>query len=348
MKQTSGSVKICAALLAAALLWRMIGAPLTAEDFVNLQTPFWQARILLPQRLERTLSLWMIAAQPAKAESYSGNEEKVLVYLNQEDHTVQMALEDYVQGVVAAEMPAKYHLEALKAQAVAARTRVMWQKQQGGCSLHPGADICTDSAHCQGFATRIECLERWKENDEAYHSRIASAQKETRGQWIAYEDKPITVLYHANSGGRTEDAQTVFAKQLPYLVSVESSEDTSADGYMQETFFSFEDLSAKLNCSAQEIQRTFAIGGYTASGRVSHIQVAGREIEATELRKLLGLRSTLFSITADEKGVVFHQRGYGHGVGMSQSGAQQMAANGADHIQILQHYYPGVQIVFPE
>lgn len=349
MKRTGGSVKVCAAILVIALIWRMLGAPLTAQEFADLKTPMWQAKILLPQRAARMLSLWMLKPEQKAAQS-SGEEDQegVLVYLHQEERIAEMTMAEYVRGVLAAEMPAQYHLEALKAQAVAARTRVLWQVRQGGCALHPGADICTDSAHCQGYASMEACRERWGENTEAYTSRLARAQMETAGQWIAYEDKPITVLYHANSGGRTENVQTVFAQSLPYLVSVESHEDQNARDFQQETAFSYEAAAEKLGCTADEIRRSLSIGGYTDSGRVSHVQIGEKRIEATELRKLLGLRSTWFSITTDEEQIVFHQRGYGHGVGMSQAGANQMAASGAGYQAILQHYYTGVEIVFPE
>ncbi len=353
MKQTGVSVRLCALLLAAALLWRMLGAPLTAQDFANLKTPVWQAKILLPQRLERMLSLWILNAEKAAAQSMhqnadEANQEAVLVYLTQEEKLSQMTMQAYVCGVLAAEMPAQYHMEALKAQAVAARTRALWQKQQGGCALHPGADLCTDSAHCQGYASPDECRKRWGESYEAYAGRLIQAQNETAGQWIAYEDKPITVLYHANSGGRTENVQTVFAQSLPYLVSVGSEEDQNARDFQQETAFTYDEAAKKIGCSAEELRRSFSIGGYTESGRVSHVQIGEKKIEATELRKLLGLRSTWFSVTMNEEQLVFQQRGYGHGVGMSQAGANVMAASGADYRQILQHYYTGVEIVIPE
>ncbi len=353
MKRTGGSVKICALILAAALVWRMLGAPLTAQDFANLQTPMWQARILLPQRLERVLGLWLghggrETAQSMQQDTGETDQESVLVYLTEENRLFSMTMEDYVCGVLAAEMPAQYHLEALKAQAVAARTRALWQKQQGGCALHPGADICTDSAHCQGYASPQQRRERWGSSCEAYTERLMQVQRETAGQWMAYEDNPITVLYHANSGGRTENVQTVFAQSLPYLVSVESKEDQNARDFQQETAFTYEEAAQKLGCTAEEIRRSLSIGGYTDSGRVSHVQIGEKKIETTELRKLLGLRSTWFSITMDEEQIVFHQRGYGHGVGMSQSGANQMAASGAGYRQILEHYYTGVEIVFPE
>lgn len=353
MKRTGSSVKICAAILVLALIWRMLGAPLTAQDFVDLKTPMWQARILLPQRVTRMFSQWMLKTGQGKEKSVQsnsgqGDQEGLLVYLKQEERLAEMTMAEYVCGVLAAEMPAQYHMEALKAQAVAARTRVLWQIQQGGCALYPEADICTDSAHCQGYASPEECRERWGENTEAYAKRLSQAQLETAGQWIAYEDKPITVLYHANSGGQTENVQTVFAQSLPYLVSVESNGDAIDRDFQQETAFSYEDAAEKLGCTAEEIRRSFSIAGYTESGRVSHVLIGDRRIKATELRKMLDLRSTWFSITMDEDQIVFHQRGYGHGVGMSQAGANQMATSGSDYRDIIQHYYTGVEIVLPE
>jgi len=361
MKRSGGSIKLCALLLALMLLWRVIGAPLSLTDFENLKTPLWQARILLPQRAVRMLALWISARSPQSAQTMgeekttnNTTDEKLLVYLTQEDRLVQMTLEGYVCGVVAAEMPAQYHLEALKAQAVAARTRVLWQQLQGGCALHPGADICTDSTHCQGYATLGECRQKWGASYEAYRDRLINAEQETAGQWIAYEDKPITVLYHASSGGKTENVQTVFAEKLPYLVSVESEEDETASGFQQELKVSFEKMAEQLGTlipdaqiTPETIQRTFAIGGYTESGRVSHMMINGKPIDAVDFRNALGLRSTLFSMTMNEDGVSFYQRGYGHGVGMSQTGANQMAASGKNYVQILKHYYTGVDIVSP-
>jgi len=363
VKQRELSLRVCAMILVIALFWRILGAPLTKQDFENLETPMRQARLLLPERTGRIFSLWLPGAaseaaqtmtQEKPLEAGTADEPMLLVYLTQEERLAQMSLEGYVCGVVAAEMPAQYHLEALKAQCVAARTRVLWQIQQGGCALHPGADICTDSAHCQGYATLSQCREMWGDSYEAYRDRILQVQRETQGQWIAYEDKPITVLYHAISGGQTENAQTVFSESLPYLVSVESANEETVRGYQQETTFGFQEIADKLNSAfdeveltAQDVQRSLSIGGYTQSGRVSHVQIGEHRIEATELRKALDLRSTWFSISADEQGVTFHQRGYGHGVGMSQAGANSMAASGADYQQIIQHYYTGVEIACP-
>ena len=360
MKRRVPSVRLSALVLAVTLCWHMLGAPLNRQDFTDLQIPFWQARALLPQRMARVLKLWFSQPEPSEPSTMTeeaGDEvhlarenQRVTVYLAQENRMVQMTLEGYVCGVVAAEMPAKYHLEALKAQAVAARTRVLWQREQGGCTMHPGADICTDSAHCQGYATLTECREMWQDAYEAYRDRILQAQRETRGQVLTHEGKLITVLYHAMSGGRTEDAAAVFSQSLPYLVSVESTGEEGAKGFWTETKISFESIAKRLNewmdtqVSAQDVQRTFAISAYTPSGRVEQVQVDGVAIKAVDLRNALGLRSTWFSLSSDGTGITFLQRGYGHGVGMSQTGANSMAASGSGYDLILSHYYQGTKL----
>lgn len=352
MRREEPSVWLCAALLLIALCWRMIGAPVTAEGFRELRTPLWQARVQLPSRMLRVLSLWHTVPKQTPSEEVSSDENQtesmpVNVYLVQENRLVQMTLDGYVAGVVAAEMPAQYHMEALKAQAVAARTRVLKQMDSGGCSRYPQADICTDSTHCQGYAALSACEERWSDSFAPYRDRIWQAQKETKGEVLTYEGELITVLYHAISGGKTEDAAMVFSQSVPYLVSVQSMGEENVRGYQEEKRLSYEEIAHMLNpvlsknISAQDVQRTLSIGGYTESGRVKNILAAGEEIDAQIFRKALGLRSTWFTLSTDEQGVTFQQRGYGHGVGMSQAGANSMAAAGATHEQILSHYYPG-------
>ncbi len=360
-------VWLSAALLALALMWRMVGAPLTGPQLEDIQTPLWQARVLLPTRVVRILRLWLPGAQEAQAQTIreeamgeegqaldrlmNGEERQMIsVYLADEGRVAQMELESYVCGVVAAEMPAAYHLEALKAQAVAARTRAIWQVENGGCALHAGADICTDSAHCQGYATPAQCRELWGEEYTAYRDRVLEAVAATMDELVTYGGQPITVMYHAISGGRTEAAQTVFSEALPYLVSVESAGEEGALGFLEDTFFTFDEMAASLGeafgleLTADEVERTLAVAGYTDTGRVAAMLVGGREVEATAFRQALGLRSTWFTLSMDGSGATFHQRGYGHGVGMSQAGANSMAADGADYRAILTHYYPGVAV----
>lgn len=345
MKWKMPPVRICVVILVFSMLWRIVGAPVSWEEW---QTPFWQARALLPNRLQRVLCLWISSVQTKEEKEDSLH---VSVYLTQQKELRQMPLEEYVCGVVAAEMPAAYHLEALKAQAVAARTRVLQQMQHGGCQLHAGADICTDSTHCQAYASNDACQEMWQQNYEAYRTRIMQAQRETQDELLTFEGRPITVVYHAISGGKTEDAQTVFAQSVPYLVSVESAGEEKVNGYQVETFIPFEEIAKKMSAllhseqiAVEDVQRTLAVGSYTPTGRVQTILLGQHQIPAADFRRALGLRSTWFSISMDPKGVTFHQKGYGHGVGMSQAGANVMAAEGKKYSEILYHYYPGVTL----
>lgn len=347
------------------LLWRMVGAPVSAVEWSGLGTAMEQARILLPSRAARVLSLWPLgartingngAATPLSALRGSQAEGGLTlsVYHAESGQLRTMTLEEYVMGVVAAEMPASYHLEALKAQAVAARTRAVSQSgaaQGCGCSLYEGADICTDSTHCQAFADEEECRAKWGEEYSAYHARVEQAVWETTGEIITYDGMPITVLYHAISGGMTEDAQTVFSQSLPYLVSVESTGEEDARGYLQDTTFTLEEAAAKLkesfpemNVTVDQLRQNFQIVDHTSTGRVKTVHLGDHELSAQDLRAALGLRSTWFTISMDTQTVTFHQRGYGHGVGMSQAGANSMAAQNKNYKEIVTYYYRGVEI----
>ena len=359
MRKKVPPVWICAVLLLFALIWRMIGAPVNAEQFQNLKIPFRQAAIQLPGRSARIWLNWFryqqeeVQTMDQEVENEKPDDAEAVwlnVYIAQEKKLARMTLQGYVCGVVAQEMPAAYHLEALKAQAVAARTRAVAQMLEGGCSRYPGADICTDSAHCQGYATLAHCKEKWGESYSLYRDRILTAERETRGEIITFEGKPITVFYHAISGGSTEDAHTVFSQELPYLLSVKSPGEEKTRGFEQEVILSYEEAARKLSqytskeITAQEVRRSLSIVSYTPSGRVEQIQVGEHQMAATVLREILNLRSTRFSISMDEDGIHFHQQGYGHGVGMSQAGANAMASDGKTYHEILLHYYTGVEL----
>ena len=370
MKKGYPPLWLSALILALLLFWKMLGAPVSAKQFQALETPFWQARVLLPSRLSRVLLLWM-PVQTVKPEAVTlpedgmdtddrelarlmdggGESPMIAVYVAEEDRLVSMTLEGYACGVVAAEVPAAYHMEALKAQAVAARTRAIYQMQNGGCPLHESAAICTDSAHCQGYATLVECREKWGEEYGVYRERIMKAVAETADELLTYGGEPITVMYHAISGGTTEAAQTVFAQTLPYLISVDSAGEEDTRGFYTDTAYTFEEaarlLSAalpELDVTAEEVRQSLIVGEYTPTGRVKSVLLNGHEVEATAFRKALGLRSTWFTLSTDAQSVTFHQRGYGHGVGMSQAGANSMAAAGSGYRDILAHYYPGTQL----
>ncbi len=352
MKRRYPPLWIGCTVLLLALVWRMLGSPVTAEEWRGLQMPFRQARVLLPGRLQRVLLQWQTPAENRSADNAeqaavlpAGEECLLRVWNADAGRMEEMPLEDYVYGVVAAEMPAAYHLEALKAQAVAARTRAL--QQDGGCREAPGADVCTLSGHCQGYAAEAVLRERWGNEYELYQRRIWEAVSATAGQILTWQGEPILVMYHAISGGRTEDVQAVFSEARPYLISVESGGEEGARGYREDAFYSYQEAAQllgeafpDLSVTPDSLRRTLAVAAHTRTGRVDSLLLGSGSVKATDFRAALGLRSTLFTFSMDDGGITFHQTGYGHGVGMSQAGANSMGADGADYRQILAHYYP--------
>lgn len=359
MKRGYLPLRLAVLLLGLALVWRMLGAPLTGADWRALDVPLWQARTLLPGRLTRVFGLWL--TPPEK--NIPGSEKAASAGLPSETSELpdalqvwndalgcmqEMPLDTYVFGVVAAEMPAAYHLEALKAQAVAARTRAVAQQMEDGCTAVPGADVCTRSGHCQGFATEDSLREKWGNEYPLYRQRVQEAVSATAGQILTWEGEPITVMYHAISGGRTENVQAVFSEALPYLVSVESAGEEDVRGYREDTFFAYREAAQllaqafpSLGITADNLRQTLVVAAHTATGRVESLLAGNGQVKGTDFRRALGLRSTLFTFSMDDDGITFHQTGYGHGVGMSQAGANRMAAGGVGYASILAHYYPG-------
>lgn len=261
---------------------------------------------------------------------------------------VWWSLEAYVAGVVAAEMPASYQLEALKAQAVAARTRAL----SGFCVQHPEAKVCTDPLCCQAYLGAEDRLALWGAEEPVYEEKVRRAAQETAGEILEYDGEPILVLYHAVSGGRTEDVELVYGQSLPYLRGVESAGEEHASRFETVQIFSRErfaqavnDAYPKAKLEASKLEDQVSVEARSASGRVIGMRVGGAYIDGRDLRKALGLNSTQFELTFEDDQVIASQRGYGHGVGMSQAGAEAMARTGASYADILHHYYTGVQIV---
>lgn len=359
-------LRLAVLLLCVVVLWHMFGAPRTAEEWQAAPLQFEMAWNQLPARAGRIFAQWAMysaQAEPLKPEDNQTDWKKLLdkentwpikVWDVAANKLVTIPLEQYVAGVVAAEMPASYHLEALKAQAAAARTRAVSQAAAfsgKGCANHPDADICTDSTHCQAYLNESERAQKWGASAKAYEARIFRAVMETKGTILTYNGEPITVLYHAVSGGHTEDAQAVFAQSIPYLKGVDSKGEESNPKYQTTQSFTHQEAADLLNKAfpgANIIPETVvlqvAITERTATGRAAKVQVGDREVLAKDFRAALLLNSTLFTITATESSITFTQRGYGHGVGMSQAGANAMAAAGSTWQDILKHYYTGIQI----
>ena len=350
MRRHALSVRLCALILCLAIFWSAAGAPLTRDEWRGIPDRFGLMLRQIPTRMRNVLVQWLPVA--------SAETRTVMLHLSVWDAEMQaervILLEDYVVGVVAAEMPAGYHPEALACQAVAARTFAIRQCRTlggNGCGSHPGYDVCTDSACCQGYLTPTAQRDKWPGEYSAMSARVESAVRVTAGQILTYDGRPIEALYHASSGGMTEDAAEVFSSARPYLVSVDSPGEEGFAGYVTRTAFTLEKAARLLTeafpgcgVTADDLPHQLELRSSTASGRVDTACVGSRLITGTQLRQALGLRSTLLTWTFDEDSVTFQTRGYGHGVGMSQAGAQAMAAAGEGYADILAHYYPGTHL----
>lgn len=278
----------------------------------------------------------------------------VRVYLHQENRVAYMQLEDYLVGVVGAEMPAEFPLDALKAQAVAARTYVVKRISAGGVDnpLHAGADVCDDHRHGQAWLSREELKKRWGTvRYYSYYYKVKRAVDETRGQVLTYQGELIDPAYHASCGGRTENAEDVWKFEVPYLKSVACPYDSDPNP-VQSASFSFEQVDQALGTSLSAVPaagkekpaRDFKLVEKTAAGRPKILQIGSRQFPAVAVRDLLGLRSTRFTWDIEGDTVTFTTTGYGHGVGLCQYGARGMAEHGYNYRIILGHYYSGAEI----
>lgn len=262
-----------------------------------------------------------------------------------------LPLDEYLYGVVSSEMPASYEKEALKAQAVVARTYTLYKMIQNK-GKHKNADICDDSGCCQAWISKENRLSRWKEEKrEEYWNRIVSSVNETQGKMITYEGKPINAFFHANSGGSTEAPINVWGGSgYPYLQSVQTSGEDAYSQYaskVTKTKKEFESIIKKAH-SNFKIDFTkkdcIKIKEYTEGNRVKTVQIGNLELSGVEIRNLFGLKSANFKITIEKEAIVFEVTGYGHGVGMSQTGADSLAKQGKNYEEIIYHFYTGVEI----
>ena len=273
------------------------------------------------------------------------------------DTVEEMTLGAYLVGVVRAEMPASFEGEALKAQAVAARTYTLYKMQTGG-NHGDTADICTDSTCCQAYISEEDARNNWGENADAYEEKIEAAVRETDGEAILYGGVPILAVFHSSSAGQTRSsagltrpAGEVWQSDLPYLQPVESPEPgDSIPNYYSRVEFTAEEFREKVLSSYLEADLSGEMGSWLqnaavdTAGSVETVDVGGVTMKGSTLRSVLGLRSACFEWEVEDGKLVFYVTGYGHGVGMSQYGANQMAKEGADYREILTHYYTGVTV----
>ena len=262
----------------------------------------------------------------------------------------EVALDSYLCNVVSAEMPADFDEEALKAQAVVARTYTIYKIEN---KKHENADICDDSTCCQAWVSKEIRFSRWEEaKRESNWAKIEKCVNETKGKIITYQKKPINAFFHSNSGGTTELPVNVWGggENLPYLKVVETAGEEGYTQYSSEVVLSKEELINKLKAKYEDINVNFEneddikILEHTDSGRVRTIKFGNHELSGVETRTLLGLKSTNFEIQKQDGNIKFTVKGYGHGVGMSQTGADTMAKQGKNYEEIIKHFYSGVEI----
>lgn len=268
--------------------------------------------------------------------------EKIKVL--KDEQILDLSIKDYVFGVVAAEMPAMYHDEALKAQAVAAYTFACYRKNSNTNNEY---DITADAETAQCFITREEARTRWGESAAQYEKKIDDCVSAVLGQILIYNNAPIFAAYHAISSGVTNPCADVWGSDLAYLQSVDSIGDKLADGYLSEASFTPEQINEKLKsitAANGDAQNYFSNAVTNNNGYVKKITYCGNEVSGAQISKLLSLRSSNFTISFSDNKFTFLVKGYGHGVGMSQTGANYMAKQGSTYEEILLHYYNGATL----
>lgn len=274
------------------------------------------------------------------------------VYNHKLGKVQSMNMEKYLYGVLAGEMSAKFDIEALKAQAVAARTYVSYKQGHKNPSQHKNAVVCTDFKHCQEYKSYEELEKvngsKWIKNS---YSKIKQAVDATKGQIITYNNEPILPLYFSTSSGKTENSEEVFSIKYPYLKSVDSPYDKISPKYTSALKISNKQFVEYLNKSYGDIKLTennlknqVKITQLSKGGAVETMKVGNKEIKGTDVRRIFNLNSANFEIDFENSEIDFIVKGYGHGVGMSQWGAEGMAQEGYKYYEILSHYYSQTEI----
>jgi stage II sporulation protein D len=320
--------------------------------------------IVLPSLIVRGCSFTIYP----QTDGLSLSDHTVKVFVVSKNQIVDMPLEEYIRGVVAAEMPASFGIEALKAQAVAARTFTLGRMTDNGgpgCTAHPGADICTDHRHCQAWISQDELRTRLGYiNYPIYARKIQDATDSTKGLVATYQGQLIQAYYHAASGGATDNSEEVWSDSVPYLRGVSTEFESKEPDFRKEVSFTMDDLEKKLDTSLRERRATtYKVAGQdvqviseermdkpveileaSRAGRVKEIRIGDKVFNGYTLRTLLGLPSTKMTYRIADNAIYITTTGYGHGVGMSQYGANAMADAGRSFMEILKHYYQGIEV----
>ena len=292
-----------------------------------------------------------IDVQNIEEQKDSNNSDKEIKLLHSKTGEVEnVNIEEYLCNVVSAEMPASFETEALKAQAIVARTYTMFKLNN---KKHDNADICDNSACCQAWISKEDRLAKWEESKrDEYWQKICSVVQQTKGQVIMYNNEPINAFFHSNSGGPTEIPVNVWGgTNYPYLQVVETSGEEAYTQYASEVTIANTDIINKLKEKYQDISIDFSnvedlkIVEHTESGRVKTVKFGNHKLSGVEVRSIFGLKSTNFEILKiDNDHIQFKVKGYGHGVGMSQTGADSLAKQGKTAEEIIHHFYSNVNV----
>lgn len=266
----------------------------------------------------------------------------ISVFNPENDKTDFYSLEEYLVGVVAAEMPALYEEEALKAQAVAARTYIL-NKKKKEIPEHKGADICSSPAHCKAYQETGALKEKWGDDFDKNLEKIKRAVKETQNLLITFDGKPIEAYFFALSNGKTDSSEDIWGGKLPYLKSVDSSFDKEAENFLETKNFTLQDFNSRLGFE-ENTPLTLSVLEKTKGGRIKIIKINGKTFSGNEIRNIFSLSSSDFEIKKTGGEIAITTKGRGHGVGMSQFGANSLAKRGKSFSEILLHYYKGCKI----
>lgn len=264
------------------------------------------------------------------------------------DTVTEMSFSDYLQGVLRAEMPASFQEDALRAQAVAARTYTYYKMSSGG-NHGDTADICTDHTCCQAFLGKDRAADNWGKNAERYEAKIENAVSATDGQVMLYGGAPILAVFHSSSAGETWNSGEVWAQDLPYLQSVSSPEGEGVPNYYSTVELTEAEFREKFLAARPEADLSGPASGWIRDPvmdgvHVESVTIGGVSVSGPSVRSIFGLRSASFTAEAGDGKITFYVTGYGHGVGLSQYGANAMAEAGSTWREILEHYYTGVTI----
>jgi stage II sporulation protein D len=283
-------------------------------------------------------------AKNAAAAPTADSAVEVAVYRTSLSKTEKLPLDEYLIGVVAAEMPAEFELEALKAQALSARTYYVKQMlSPNKVGVPEGAQLNDTEIH-QVFKNKEELKKQWGVDYKWKIKKIAEAVKATDGQVLTYDGTPIDATFFSTSNGFTENSEEYWSNSLPYLRSVESPWDLESPKFRSQTVLTVGEVESKLGVKLPNSETIGKVISRTTGNRVAKIDIGGKVLTGKEVRDKLGLRSSDFAWELKGSNVIITTEGFGHGVGMSQYGANGMATEGKTYQDIVKHYYKGVEI----